>query len=122
MSPTRMPTRSLDSTTTCANAFTARSSRALPALAALRPLAPAAPRPLASWSTRPSRQADEFNRAQRSHQNYMEMLDSYIAMTLLGGLKHPIACATGSIFFCLGCIFYQKVRERGLFPERPEEC
>ena len=39
--------------------------------------------------------ADEFNRIQRSHQNYMEMLDSYIAMTLLGGLKYPIACAVG---------------------------
>ncbi len=40
--------------------------------------------------------ADEFNRIQRSHQNYMEMLDSYIAMTLLGGLKYPLACAAGS--------------------------
>ena len=39
--------------------------------------------------------ADEFNRIQRSHQNYMEMLDSYIAMTLLGGLKYPVACAVG---------------------------
>jgi len=42
--------------------------------------------------------ADEFNRVQRSHQNYMEGLDQYIAMTLLGGLKHPIACAVGSKF------------------------
>jgi glutathione S-transferase len=40
--------------------------------------------------------ADEFNRIQRSHQNYLEMLDSYIAMTLLGGLQYPIACAVGS--------------------------
>ena len=40
--------------------------------------------------------ADEFNRIQRSHQNYMETIDSYIAMTLLGGLKHPLACAAGS--------------------------
>jgi len=40
--------------------------------------------------------ADDFNRIQRSHQNYMEMLDSYIAMTLLGGLKYPLACAVGS--------------------------
>ena len=42
------------------------------------------------------KKADDFNRIQRSHQNYMEMLDSYIAMTLLGGLKHPISCAVGS--------------------------
>jgi glutathione S-transferase len=40
--------------------------------------------------------ADEFNRAQRSHQNWMEMIDQYIAMTLLGGLKYPLACAIGS--------------------------
>jgi glutathione S-transferase len=52
--------------------------------------------------------ADEFNRAQRSHQNYLEILDQYIAMTLLGGLKHPITCAVGSIFFFLGCVLYQK--------------
>ena len=40
--------------------------------------------------------ADEFNRIQRSHQNFLETLDSYIAMTLLGGLKYPIPCAAGS--------------------------
>jgi glutathione S-transferase len=40
--------------------------------------------------------ADEFNRIQRSHQNFFEMLDSYIVLTLLGGLKHPIPCAAGS--------------------------
>jgi len=40
--------------------------------------------------------ADQFNRIQRSHQNYMEMLDSYIALTLIGGLKYPVACAVGS--------------------------
>ena len=39
--------------------------------------------------------ADEFNRIQRSHQNFLEMLDSYIVMTLLGGLKYPIPCAVG---------------------------
>jgi len=52
--------------------------------------------------------ADEFNRIQRSHQNYMEMLDSYIAMTLLGGLQHPIACAVGTVFYYIGAILYQK--------------
>ena len=40
--------------------------------------------------------ADEFNRIQRSHQNYLETIDSYIAMTLLGGLKYPLLCAAGS--------------------------
>ena len=48
--------------------------------------------------------ADEFNRIQRSHQNYMEMLDSYIAMTLLGGLKYPLACAVGSEYCTINTI------------------
>mmetsp|Transcript_4629 Transcript_4629/g.10128 ORF Transcript_4629/g.10128 Transcript_4629/m.10128 type:complete len:152 (+) Transcript_4629:188-643(+) len=54
------------------------------------------------------KKADDFNRIQRSHQNYMEMLDSYIAMTLLGGLKHPISCAVGTIFYYVGAFLYQK--------------
>ena len=47
--------------------------------------------------------AEEFNRIQRSHQNFMESLDSYIAMTLLGGLKYPVACAVGSEYssYCI---------------------
>jgi len=54
------------------------------------------------------KQADAFNRIQRSHQNYFEMLDSYIAMTLLGGLKYPIACSLGctllSILMTVLCV------------------
>ena len=52
--------------------------------------------------------ADEFNRVQRGHQNWMEMLDQYIALTLLGGLKYPIVCAVGSVFFFAGSVFYQR--------------
>mmetsp|Transcript_1144 Transcript_1144/g.2701 ORF Transcript_1144/g.2701 Transcript_1144/m.2701 type:complete len:152 (+) Transcript_1144:99-554(+) len=52
--------------------------------------------------------ADEFNRIQRSHQNYLETIDSYIAMTLLGGLKHPIACAAGTVLYYAGALLYQK--------------
>lgn len=40
----------------------------------------------------------------------MEANDSYIALTLLGGLKHPIAVSVGSIFYLIGCVLYQKVR------------
>jgi hypothetical protein len=32
-------------------------------------------------------------------------LDQYIAMTLLGGLKYPIACAIGSKLLCGGNCF-----------------
>ena len=42
------------------------------------------------------KQADEFNRIQRGHQNFLEGNDSYAILTLLGGLKYPIACAVGS--------------------------
>jgi hypothetical protein len=55
-------------------------------------------------------QADDFNRVQRSHQNFMEANDSIIAMTLIGGLKHPIAASVASVFYCVGCILYQRVR------------
>ena len=52
------------------------------------------------------KQADEFNRVQRGHQNYLENTDSYVIMTLLGGLKHPIACAVGTLCYCAGCYLY----------------
>lgn len=29
-------------------------------------------------------------------------------MTLLGGLKYPIVCAVGSVFFCVGSVLYLK--------------
>merc|ERR1711976_561259 len=54
------------------------------------------------------KQADEFNRVQRGHQNYLENTDSYVIMTLLGGLKHPIACAIGTVLYCVGCYLYLK--------------
>ncbi|CAJ1913480.1 unnamed protein product [Cylindrotheca closterium] len=50
--------------------------------------------------------ADEFNRVQRGHQNYLEGSDSYSIMTLIGGLKHPIACAIGTVLYCAGCYLY----------------
>mmetsp|Transcript_27137 Transcript_27137/g.40975 ORF Transcript_27137/g.40975 Transcript_27137/m.40975 type:complete len:152 (+) Transcript_27137:66-521(+) len=52
--------------------------------------------------------ADSFNRVQRGHQNFMEINDSYIAMTLLGGLKYPIACSLGVLCYCAGSMLYQK--------------
>mmetsp|Transcript_38205 Transcript_38205/g.92452 ORF Transcript_38205/g.92452 Transcript_38205/m.92452 type:complete len:150 (+) Transcript_38205:46-495(+) len=50
--------------------------------------------------------ADDFNRVQRGHQNYMELTDGYAIMTLIGGLKHPIACAIGTATYCVGCYLY----------------
>ena len=52
--------------------------------------------------------ADEFNRVQRGHQNYLENIDQYSIMTFIGGLKHPITCAVGSVLYCIGSILYMK--------------
>lgn len=52
--------------------------------------------------------ADAFNRVQRGHQNYLEGSDSYAIMTLVGGLKHPIACAIGTVTFCVGSYLYME--------------
>lgn len=52
--------------------------------------------------------ADEFNRVQRGHQNFLENIGAYSVMTLIGGLQHPIACAIGSLFFSFGSILYMK--------------
>ena len=50
--------------------------------------------------------ADEFNRVQRGHQNMFETLSSVITMTLLGGLKHPISCSVACCLYLLGSYFY----------------
>ena len=55
-----------------------------------------------------NKNADAFNRVQRGHQNYLESINSYCVMTLLGGIKHPITCAVGSVIFCVGSLLYMK--------------
>ncbi|KAL7490790.1 hypothetical protein ACHAWT_000323 [Skeletonema menzelii] len=52
--------------------------------------------------------ADQFNRVQRGHQNFLENIGQYSIMTFVGGLKHPITCAVGSVLFCVGSILYMK--------------
>jgi len=51
--------------------------------------------------------ADEFNRVQRGHQNYLEGISLHLAMALVGGLKYPVFCSVSNAFFYLGSIFYQ---------------
>lgn len=51
--------------------------------------------------------AEEFNRIQRGHQNYFEVLTNFTAVSLLGGLKHPIICAVSGVMFCAGSVIYQ---------------
>jgi len=52
--------------------------------------------------------ADDFNRVQRGHQNYLEGVGGYVAMALIGGLKYPLANAIGSVVYCVGCVLYMK--------------
>jgi glutathione S-transferase len=52
--------------------------------------------------------ADEFNRYQRGHQNFLEYAHGYRMMTLIGGLEYPLACAIGSLFWSVGCVLYLK--------------
>merc|ERR1712232_807534 len=51
--------------------------------------------------------ADEFNRIQRGHQNYFEHLTHFTAVSLIGGVKHPLICAASGVLYQLGSIFYQ---------------
>mmetsp|Transcript_13454 Transcript_13454/g.22911 ORF Transcript_13454/g.22911 Transcript_13454/m.22911 type:complete len:155 (-) Transcript_13454:65-529(-) len=51
--------------------------------------------------------ADEFNRIQRGHQNAFELLAFFIPACLVGGTKHPIAVSVYGILFSVGCILYQ---------------
>merc|ERR1712150_163734 len=53
------------------------------------------------------KKADEFNRAQRGHQNYVEGLTSYTVMALIGGLKYPKLNAVGGVLFVIGSVLYQ---------------
>lgn len=52
------------------------------------------------------KQADEFNRAQRGHQSMFEVMTSFTALALLGGMKHPITAAATGLFFCLGNVLF----------------
>eukprot|EP00527_Entomoneis_sp_CCMP2396_P002670 CAMPEP_0198142822 /NCGR_PEP_ID=MMETSP1443-20131203/5503_1 /TAXON_ID=186043 /ORGANISM="Entomoneis sp., Strain CCMP2396" /LENGTH=150 /DNA_ID=CAMNT_0043805917 /DNA_START=84 /DNA_END=533 /DNA_ORIENTATION=- len=51
--------------------------------------------------------ADEFNRIQRGHQNMFESLGAFTVMALVGGLKYPIVCSVSSVMYLAGCYLYQ---------------
>lgn len=52
------------------------------------------------------KQADEFNRAQRGHQSMFEVLTGFTALSLIGGMKHPITTAVAGLLFCLGNVLF----------------
>ena len=51
--------------------------------------------------------AEEFNRIQRGHQNYLEHLTHFTVVSLIGGLKHPLLCSAAGAMFSIGSILYQ---------------
>lgn len=52
------------------------------------------------------KQADEFNRVQRGHQQSFELITTFSISSLLGGLKYPIACSVYGVLFSLGNCLY----------------
>jgi glutathione S-transferase len=52
------------------------------------------------------KQADEFNRVQRGHQNMLESWTTFTAASLLGGLMHPIAVSIFGILYSAGNILF----------------
>ena len=52
------------------------------------------------------KQADEFNRVQRGHQNMLENWTTFTAAALLGGLKYPIAVSIYGILYSVGNILF----------------
>ena len=52
------------------------------------------------------KEADEFNRVQRGHQNYLELAPGYTVMSLIGGLENPISVAVGGVLYAVGSMLY----------------
>jgi len=50
--------------------------------------------------------ADDFNRVQRGHQNYVENMSLFVAMALIGGLKHPQTVSIASALYSVGSVLY----------------
>jgi len=49
-----------------------------------------------------------FNCVQRGHQNALETLPHFLALSLIGGLKHPIITSIGGAVWCVGRLLYAR--------------
>ncbi len=61
----------------------------------------------------PLQNADEFNNVQRGHQNALETYTAYLAMSVIGGLKHPIPVAIGGVFWIVGRVLFMEGYKAG---------
>ena len=65
-----------------------------------------------------------FNSAQRGHQNALETYPGVLALTLVGGLAHPVAAAASLILWTIGADRYSaqytsggpEARNKGVLP------
>ncbi|XP_059623304.1 uncharacterized protein LOC132266447 [Cornus florida] len=53
-----------------------------------------------------NKDAKLFNCVQRGHQNSLEMLPMFFMLMILGGIKHPLICASLGAFYIVGRYFY----------------
>lgn len=51
--------------------------------------------------------ADDFNRIQRGHQNYLEMAPLHMAMALIGGLQYPLVTSVFNVIYLVGSHLFQ---------------
>ena len=55
-----------------------------------------------------NKDAKLFNCVQRGHQNSLEMMPMFFMLMILGGIKHPLICASLGVFYIITRYFYFK--------------
>ncbi|KAL3735732.1 hypothetical protein ACJRO7_024800 [Eucalyptus globulus] len=55
-----------------------------------------------------NKEAKLFNCVQRGHQNSLEMMPMFFMLMIVGGLRHPCACAALGVLYTVSRFFYFK--------------
>ncbi|KAL2499106.1 microsomal glutathione s-transferase [Abeliophyllum distichum] len=55
-----------------------------------------------------NKDANLFNCVQRGHQNSLEMMPMFFMLMILGGIRHPLICASLGVVYSIGRFFYFK--------------
>ncbi|KAK6127506.1 hypothetical protein DH2020_038750 [Rehmannia glutinosa] len=55
-----------------------------------------------------NKDAKLFNCVQRGHQNSLEMMPMFFMLMILGGLRHPLICASLGVVYSVARFFYFK--------------